>query len=62
MRLGYPGLSCSIGAVVFEENGDAETADAILAEADQRMYADKKRNKAPRSGDEDPAEEMLLSA
>jgi diguanylate cyclase (GGDEF)-like protein/putative nucleotidyltransferase with HDIG domain len=64
-RLGYPGLSCSIGAVIFNDNpgdGDPATADAILAEADRRMYADKKRNRTLRPGDENSAEEILLSA
>jgi GGDEF domain-containing protein len=46
MQHGFTGLSLSIGAVVFSEStGDAD-ADAILAEADRRMYASKRRRKA----------------
>jgi diguanylate cyclase (GGDEF)-like protein len=47
IEIGYAGLSVSIGAVVFsdpEGNGDA---DLVLAEADRRMYANKKRRKGP---------------
>jgi GGDEF domain-containing protein len=45
-RLGYPGLSSSIGAVVFVPTEGDIDADAILADADRRMYANKRRNKA----------------
>jgi diguanylate cyclase (GGDEF)-like protein/putative nucleotidyltransferase with HDIG domain len=64
-RVGHPGLSCSIGAVIFNDNrgdGGPATADAILAEADRRMYADKKRNRTLRPDNRDAAEEILLSA
>jgi diguanylate cyclase (GGDEF)-like protein/putative nucleotidyltransferase with HDIG domain len=46
IELGFAGLSLSIGAVFLSDsNGDAD-ADAILAEADRRMYANKRRRKA----------------
>jgi diguanylate cyclase (GGDEF)-like protein/putative nucleotidyltransferase with HDIG domain len=46
VRLGFANLSLSVGAVVFSPaEGDVD-ADAILAEADRRMYANKRRNKA----------------
>jgi len=45
IRLGYAGLSTSIGAVVFvPAEGDVD-ADAVLAEADRKMYANKRRRK-----------------
>jgi diguanylate cyclase (GGDEF)-like protein/putative nucleotidyltransferase with HDIG domain len=45
-QLGFTGLSVSIGAIlVSDSEGDAD-ADAILAEADRRMYANKRRSKA----------------
>jgi diguanylate cyclase (GGDEF)-like protein len=43
---GFAGLSLSIGAVVFSESSSDADADAILAEADRRMYANKRRRKA----------------
>jgi GGDEF domain-containing protein len=43
---GFAGLSLSIGAVVFSESNSDADADAILAEADRRMYANKRRRKA----------------
>jgi diguanylate cyclase (GGDEF)-like protein/putative nucleotidyltransferase with HDIG domain len=50
MLLGFPGLSLSIGANALSHCPDdvstAADADAILAEADKRMYADKRRRKA----------------
>ncbi len=46
IRLGYAGLSSSIGAVVFVPSEGDVDADAILAEADKRMYANKRRSKA----------------
>jgi diguanylate cyclase (GGDEF)-like protein/putative nucleotidyltransferase with HDIG domain len=46
VRLGYSGLSSSIGAVMFVPTEGDVDADAILAEADRRMYANKRRNKA----------------
>jgi diguanylate cyclase (GGDEF)-like protein/putative nucleotidyltransferase with HDIG domain len=46
LRLGYAGLSTSIGAVIFEPSEGDVDADAILAEADRRMYANKRRSKA----------------
>ena len=46
IRLGYAGLSSSIGAVVFVPSEGDVDADALLAEADRRMYAHKRRSKA----------------
>jgi diguanylate cyclase (GGDEF)-like protein/putative nucleotidyltransferase with HDIG domain len=50
VQLGFPGLSLSIGAnalsATSDEAGAASGADAILAEADKRMYANKRRRKA----------------
>ncbi len=46
IRLGYVGLSSSIGAVVFVPGEGYVDADAILAEADRRMYANKRRQQA----------------
>ena len=43
---GFAGLSLSIGAVVFSDSNSDADADAILAEADRRMYANKRRRKA----------------
>ena len=45
-RLGYSGLSSSIGAVIFVPTEGDVDADALLAAADRRMYANKRRNKA----------------
>lgn len=44
VHLGFSELSLSVGAVVFTASGDHSDADALLAEADRRMYADKSRN------------------
>jgi diguanylate cyclase (GGDEF)-like protein len=46
MQLGFAGLSLSIGAMLFSDSNRDADADAILAEADRRMYADKRRRKA----------------
>jgi diguanylate cyclase (GGDEF)-like protein len=46
---GFAGLSLSIGAVVFSDADGDTDADAILAEADRRMYANKRRRKASAS-------------
>jgi diguanylate cyclase (GGDEF)-like protein/putative nucleotidyltransferase with HDIG domain len=45
MRLGFAGLSLSMGAVAFSDAAGDVDADAILAEADRRMYANKRRRK-----------------
>jgi diguanylate cyclase (GGDEF)-like protein/putative nucleotidyltransferase with HDIG domain len=44
-ELGFTGLSLSIGAVAVSGD-DLADADSILAEADKRMYANKRRRKA----------------
>jgi diguanylate cyclase (GGDEF)-like protein/putative nucleotidyltransferase with HDIG domain len=45
IELGYAGLSLSVGVAVFEPlEGDVD-ADAILAEADRKMYTNKRRGK-----------------
>ena len=46
-HLGFAGLSSSIGAVIFSASSGDTSADAILAEADRRMYANKRRRKGP---------------
>lgn len=53
-RLGHAGLSASFGAVVFPADGDLD-GDALLAEADRRMYANKRRTKAIAAALMDPA-------
>jgi diguanylate cyclase (GGDEF)-like protein/putative nucleotidyltransferase with HDIG domain len=45
MQLGFSGLSLSIGAVLFSDSSGDADADAALAEADRRMYANKRRRK-----------------
>jgi len=46
-EMGFSGLSLSIGAMVPDL--PIARADAILAEADRRMYTDKRRRKSTRS-------------
>ncbi len=46
IELGFRGLSVSIGATVFADTGGDADADLILAEADRRMYANKRRRKS----------------
>jgi diguanylate cyclase (GGDEF)-like protein/putative nucleotidyltransferase with HDIG domain len=46
MNLGFAGLSLSIGAVTFWPSTDDVDADTLLAEADRRMYSNKRRNKS----------------
>ena len=46
MQLGFAGLSMSVGAVRFSASDGVADADLILAEADRRMYANKRRRKA----------------
>jgi GGDEF domain-containing protein len=50
VRLGYSGLSSSIGAVVFVPGEGDVDADTLLAEADRKMYANKRRAKALAAG------------
>jgi diguanylate cyclase (GGDEF)-like protein/putative nucleotidyltransferase with HDIG domain len=54
LRLGYKDLSSSIGAVVFVPSEGDVDADALLAEADRRMYANKRRRAALTSGGSEP--------
>ncbi len=54
IRLGYAGLSTSIGAVVFEPSEGDVDADAVLAEADRKMYANKRRSKMLTSIPQEP--------
>jgi diguanylate cyclase (GGDEF)-like protein/putative nucleotidyltransferase with HDIG domain len=51
-KMGFPGLSLSVGAMIPDIA--AADADAILTEADRRMYSDKRRRKAvkPSSADD----------
>ena len=44
-RLGFAGLSTSVGSVVLLSSDGDVGADTLLAEADRRMYANKRRNK-----------------
>jgi diguanylate cyclase (GGDEF)-like protein len=47
LRLGFEGLSSSIGAAVFMPSEESHIdGNALLAEADRKMYANKRRNKA----------------
>ena len=46
--MGFPGLSLSVGAMIPDMAG--ADADAILTEADRRMYRDKRRRKAAKAG------------
>jgi GGDEF domain-containing protein len=59
LRLGYAGLSTSIGAIVFVPSEGDRDADALLAEADRRMYANKRRNKALNAANMRDAEKPL---
>ncbi len=45
VQLGFPGLSLSVGAVLFLASEGDQDADTLLAEADRRMYANKRRSK-----------------
>ena len=45
--MGYFGLSTSIGAVAFVPTESDLGAGTVLAEADRRMYANKRRRRAP---------------
>ncbi len=47
-EMGFPGLSLSIGAIVADSG--ATDAAALLADADQKMYSDKRRRRGARSG------------
>jgi len=64
ISLGHPGLSLSVGAASFVPfEGDVD-ADAILAQADKKMYANKRRRKgpAPPATEATPVRVDLLSA
>jgi diguanylate cyclase (GGDEF)-like protein len=49
-EMGFPGLSLSVGTMIADLSASDADADAILAEADRRMYTDKRRRKAARTG------------
>jgi len=44
-RLGFTGLSTSVGSVILLPSEGDVSADTLLAEADRRMYSNKRRNK-----------------
>ena len=56
MNLSFSGLSLSVGAVTFWPSAEDVDADTLLAEADRRMYSNKRRNKALTSEAPKPAE------
>ena len=48
-RLGFTGLSLSVGLAVCQPSDREVDADTLLAEADKKMYGSKRRNKALRA-------------
>ena len=46
LELAFDGLSLSVGSVILPPDAVGTDADTVLAEADRRMYANKRRRKA----------------
>jgi diguanylate cyclase (GGDEF)-like protein/putative nucleotidyltransferase with HDIG domain len=57
-RMGFPGLSLSVGSMLPD---CSVAADAILAEADRRMYRDKRKRKAARASAMDDIANLAAS-